>query len=209
MNTVKCLSYLGVSVKSNIMQIMLQLLSKMINEMNLQQITFFQFLLKDLSHCPLVEALKLSLPIIFEIQIRYKMENSVYWQVEYLKYTTKYGLSQDNFDFIMSRIIQNINQLDSKIAKELLLCLYHKNYKTKNFINVINKCSHIFINNIEYMTSQDIEVILSKMINKYLTESDVFYDEQFINETVEHLINKEESFESMGYILKKFNKIVN
>lgn len=207
-NAVKYLSYLGVSVNSNIMQILLQLLSKMINEMNLQQITFFQFLLKDLPHCPLVEALKLSLPIIFEIQLRYKMENSIYLQVEYLKYTTKHELSQNNFDFIMSKIIQNINQLDFKIAKELLLCLYHKNYKTENYINEINTCIRILIDNIKYMTILDIEAILSKMMNKNLIESDIFYDEQFINKIVEHIINKQESFVSIGYILKKLNKIV-
>lgn len=209
LNIAKCLSYLGVSVKSNIMQIMLHLLSKMINEMNLQQIIFFQFLLKELSQCPLVDALKLALPIIFETQVQYKLEDNIYFQVESLNYITKYGLSQNAFDFVMSRITKNTNQMDFKTTKNLLLNLYYKNYETDKYINVINKCLQTCINNMEFMMStSDIEAILSRMINKYLTDSYIFYNEQFLNTIVEQLIKKQESFESIGFIVKKLNQIV-
>lgn len=209
MNSVKCLSYLGVSVKSNIMQVLLQLISKMINEMSLQQITFLHFLLKELSSCPLVDALTLALPIVFETQVQYKIEDNVYLLVRFLNYVAKHNLSQETFDFVMSRIIKNINQLNPKIVKSLLLCLYYKGYSTDKYINVINKCIQMFVDHIELIAnSSDIEAILTRMLNKYLTESEIFYDEQFINTIIKYLIEKQESFHNISYIVKKLNKIV-
>ncbi|VVC33957.1 Hypothetical protein CINCED_3A003898 [Cinara cedri] len=208
MNSVKCLSYLGVSVNSNIMQVLLQLISKMINEMSLKQITFLHFLLKELSSCPLVDVLTLALPIVFETQIQYKIEDNVYWQVRFLNYIAKHNLSQESFDFVMSRIIKNIDQLNPKIVKSLLLCLYYKGYSTEKYINVIDKCIHIFINRIELIAdTSDIEAILTRMLYKYKEESEVFYNEQFIDALIEYLIEKQESFQNLSYIVKKLNKI--
>lgn len=209
MNSVKCLSYLGVSVNSNIMQILLQLMSKMINDMSLQQITFLHFLLKDLSSCPLVDALKLALPIVFETQVQYKLEDNVYWQVEFLNYIAKHRLSQETYDFVMSRILRNIDQINPKIVQSLLLCLYYKNYSTEKYIDTIDRCLQYYMNHLEDITNiSDIEAILSRMIHKYLTESEIFYNERFINTIIEFIIKKEENFEDLAFILKKLNKIV-
>lgn len=209
MNCVKYLCYLEVSVNSNIMQIMLQLISKMMNDLSLNQITFLHFLLKELTSCPLVDALKLALPIVFETQVQYKLEDNVYWQLEFLNYITKHKLSQETFDFVMSRIIRNFGQLNPKMIKSLLLCLYYKDYSTEKYINTINKCLQIYKNRIEFIADfSDIEAILSRMINKYLLESEIFYNEEFINTILSYIIKKQERFENIGYIIKKLNRIV-
>lgn len=191
------------------MQIMLQLISKMINEMSLHQITFLHFLLKDLSSCPLVDALKLALPIVFETQVKYKLEDNVHWQVEFLNYITKHRLSQETYDFVISKIIRNIDQLNYKMIKTLLLCLYYKDYSTDKYINVINKCLDIYLDHIELVGNiSDIEALLTRMINKYFYDSEEFYNEQFINKIIGYLMNKGMQFENMSFILKKLNKIV-
>lgn len=209
MNSVKCLSYLGVSVNSNIMQMLLQLISKMINDMSLQQITFLHFLLKELSSCPLVDALKLALPIVFETQVQYKLEDNLYWQVEFLNYIAKHRLSQETYDFVMSRIIRNIDQISPKIVQNLLLCLYYKHYSTEKYIDTISRCLQYYTNHLDYIADiSDVDAILSRMINKYSTDSELFYNEQFIYTIVEFVMKKEESFEVLAYILKKLNRIV-
>jgi len=191
------------------MQMMLQLISKMINDMSLQQITFLHFLLKELPSCPLVDALKLALPIVFETQVQYKLEDNLYWQVESLNYIAKHRLSQETYDFVMSRIIRNIDQINPKTVQSLLLCLYYKNYSTEKYIDTINKCLQYYMNRLEYIADiSDIEAILSRMINKYSTDSELYYNEQFINTVVELLIKKEESFENIAFIIKKLNRIV-
>jgi FAST kinase domain-containing protein 2 len=209
MNSVKCLSYLGVSVNSNIMQMLLQLISKMINDMSLQQITFLHFLLKELSSCPLVDALKLALPIVFETQVQYKLEDNLYWQVEFLNYIAKHRLSQETYDFVMARIIKNIDQISPKIVQSLLLCLYYKNYSTEKYIDTINRCLQYYTNHLEYIADiSDVEAIVSRMINKYSTDSELFYNEQFINTIMEFMIKNEQSFENLAFIVKKLNRIV-
>lgn len=211
MNCIKCLSYLGISVNTNIMQTNLQLISKMINDMSLRQITFLHFLLKDLSPCPLVDALNIALPIVFETQVRHQVDDTIliYSQVDFLNYVTKYKLSQETFDFIMSKIIKNIDQLNPKMIQSLLCSLYHKGYSTDKYINTINKCLQIYTSRMDYITDFSyIEVILIRMIVKYFTESDVFYNEHFINTVVDYVIKKQESFENIGYLMKKLNKIV-
>ncbi|CAH1732231.1 unnamed protein product [Aphis gossypii] len=208
MNSVKCLSYLGVSVNSNIMQMLLQLISKMINDMSLQQITFLHFLLKELPSCPLVDALKLALPIVFETQVQYKLEDNLYWQVEFLNYIAKHGLSQETFDFVMTRIIRNIDQISPKIVQSLLLCLYYKNYSTEKYIDLINRCLQYYMNHLDYIADiSDIDAILLRMINKYSTDSELFYSEEFINKIIEFMMKNEESFENSAFILKKLNRI--
>lgn len=191
------------------MQIQLQLISKMINDMSLQQITFLHFLLKDLVPCPLVKALKIALPIIFEIQVKYKLEDNISWQIEYLGYVTKHRLSQKTFDFLMSKISNNCDQLQCKMVKSVLHNLYHKDYSTEKYVDLINRCLHNLIKNEEFSTNiSEIEILLKRMINKYLTESEMFYNEQFINSILEHLIEKNTSFENVCHVIKKLNKIV-
>lgn len=188
---------------------LLQLISKMINDMNLQQITFLHFILKDLSSCPLVDALKLALPIVFETQVQYKLEDNVYQQVEFLNYITKHNLSQESFDFVMSRIINNIDQINLKNVKNLLFCLYCKNYANDKYIDIINRCLKVYTHRIELVGNiTDIEAILSKMINKYLTESEHFFNEEFAFKVIAFIIKKEEKFEDGTFILKKLNRIV-
>lgn len=209
MNNVKCLCYLNISVNSNIMQMQLQLISKMINDMSLNQICFLQFLLKDLLPCPLVDALKIALPIIFEIQIKYKLEDNEYYLMEYLNYTTKYRLSQETFDFLISKIKNNFDKLNPEMVRSVLLNLYHIDYSTDKYINLINRCLQIYMNHLNCSTNiLEVEAILTRMINKYFKDSEVFYHEQFINRIVDHLITSKHSFEDIGYILKKLNKIV-
>lgn len=209
MSSVKCLSYLGVSVNSNIMQMQLQLISKMINDMSLKQITFLHFLLKDLLPCPLVDALKLALPIVFETQIKYKLDDNIFWHLDYLNYITKHGMSQKTFDFLVSKIISNVDQLHPKCIKTLLLNLYHKDYSTDNYINIINKCLNIYLDRVEYISNiSEIEALLNRMILKYHTESESFYNEQYINKLVDYLIIKQENAYNILFIMKKFNRIV-
>jgi hypothetical protein len=181
----------------------------MINDMSLHQITFLHFLLKDLSSCPLVDALKLALPIVFETQVKYKLEDNVYWQIEFLNYITKQRLSQETYDFVMSKIIRNIDLLNYKMIKTLLLCLYYKDYSTEKYINVVNKCLDIYLDHIELVGNiSDIEALLTRMINKYLYDSKEFYNEQFINKIIAYLMKKKMKFEEIGFVIKKLNKIV-
>lgn len=208
-NSIKCLSYLGVSVNSNVMQMLLQLISKMVNEMSLQQISFLHFLVKDLPPCPLIDALKLALPIVFETQVQYKLDENVNGQVEFLNYITKHKLSQRTFDLVMSRVLKNIDRLNPRNMKNLLLFLYHKDYSTDKYLNEINKCLSIYKNNLESIAHiSDIEAILNRMVTKYLNESEMFYNEEFINSLVSHLIKKNEHFGDVGFVVKKLNKIV-
>lgn len=188
---------------------LLQLISKMINDMNLHQITFLHFILKDLPSCPLVDALKIALPIVFETQVQYKLEDNVYRQVEFLSYIIKHNLSQESFDFVMSRIINNIEQINPKNVKNLLLCLYSKNYSTEKYIDIINRCLSVYMHRIELVGNiSDMEAILSKMMFKYLTDSEDFFNEQFVFKIIEYIIAKDIKFEDAAYVLKKLNKIV-
>ncbi|XP_050527308.1 uncharacterized protein LOC126897620 [Daktulosphaira vitifoliae] len=208
LNSIKCLSYLKVSVKSNIMQMMLQIISKMINELSLQQMTFLHFLLKDLVSCPLVDALKLALPIVFETQIRYKMVENLHLEIEFLNYITKHRLSQNTFDLVMSRIVKHFDQINPSLVKNLVCSLYSYGFSTEQYINIINKCLNILITHSDsYLTVNDIEAVLSKMISKTQNESSLFYNEPFSNYIVELLIKKQADFETLSYIIKKFNKI--
>lgn len=209
LNSIKCLLYLGVSVKSNIIQMFLQLLSKMINDMSLQQIIFLHFLLKNELTCPLADALKIALPIVFETQIQNKLDNNIYQQVECLSYITKQRLSQEVFDFVMSKIIKNIDELNTTIFKRLLLLLYFKDYSTEKYIYIINKYLKLYMNRTDFVGDiLYIEAVLSRMLNKYFTDSKLFYNEYFLNSVVEYLIKNQENFENIGYIIKKLNKIV-
>ncbi|XP_050439340.1 uncharacterized protein LOC126844902 isoform X2 [Adelges cooleyi] len=208
LTNIKCLSYLGVPVNSNIMQMLLQIMSKMVNELSLQQIMFLQFLLKDLSSCPLVDALKLALPIVFEAQIQYKMIDNLYWQVEFLNYITKHKLSQGTFDFVMSKINQNFHEINPSLAKNLVCTLYQYGYSTEQYISIINKCLNILMSQPKcHLTISDTEAILSKMINKYLLVSEIFYNELFINHTIDQILKKQTSFEALSFIVKKINKV--
>jgi len=66
----KTLLWLNVSSNSLLSQALLQMISKNVNKLTIQQLMFLTFLMKQCPSSPLVEALKLSTPVVFEATVR-------------------------------------------------------------------------------------------------------------------------------------------
>lgn len=73
-NIFSVLLYLGVSANSLLSQNILQMLTKYVNEFTLGQICFLSYLLRNVDSSPLSEALKMSLPIVFDTSVRARLD---------------------------------------------------------------------------------------------------------------------------------------
>ncbi len=69
----KSLLFLEVPSDSILSQHLLQMISKNVNRLTTAEIIFLQFLLHKCASNPLVDALKLALPIIFETNVRFQL----------------------------------------------------------------------------------------------------------------------------------------
>lgn len=70
---VRALKYLGVSTNTILGQHLLQQLSKSINLMDVRQLTTLRLILKDSATSPLVDSLKIALPVVFDSNVRFQL----------------------------------------------------------------------------------------------------------------------------------------
>lgn len=73
LDILKTLKFLNISTNSILSQTLLQIVSKTINELNINQLVFTSYLIRDAPSSPIVEALKISIPIVFNTNIRSKL----------------------------------------------------------------------------------------------------------------------------------------
>lgn len=70
----KALLFLNVSANSSLCQNLLQMISKSVNKLTIAQTVFLTFLVKQCSSSPLVDALKIATPVVFEAIIRPQLD---------------------------------------------------------------------------------------------------------------------------------------
>lgn len=77
----KVLSTLGIRNNSYVMAAILKMIGGHLNNMSLGQITFLSFLLSKQRHHPLVDGLKLALPLVLQVQIEQQLDSDNMTQV--------------------------------------------------------------------------------------------------------------------------------
>ncbi|CAH0395361.1 unnamed protein product [Bemisia tabaci] len=131
-NWLKCLSYFRVPANTRIMQVLLNLISKQVNHLSIQEIVYIDFLLSHQDKCPLVDALQIALPIVFEVKVEREMDSSnLEYLRECLQYASSKSVSKSCFNFLVSLLSAYDRDIPPKVAASILrsLCAWPEHQK--------------------------------------------------------------------------------
>lgn len=204
----KIVTYVGVPKNSTIVLVLLQLLRHNLNDLNLQQIIFLDFLLGNYSGVPLAEALKIALPIVFDIQLPIKMEReNIQSLKEYLHYASKHQLSNQSVDLILSKTINCQERYDAKTAKSIIWSICDMRPRPC-FEKLLKKNVRVLTQVLDELPFKDVDITLKKLMNSYTKyEYAYFRNEEFCNAVACLAMDKNLSLDQCIYVMKKLEQL--
>ncbi|KAK4885237.1 hypothetical protein RN001_001508 [Aquatica leii] len=206
----KVVSYLGVSPNSTIVQTLLQVIRYNINDLSLQQLMFLDFLLKQFKSSPLVEALLIAIPIVFEVHLPMHMDRgNVVNLIDYLQFISRKRVSEQCISLIVNNLneyLENDNFLEPKLAKSIIwsICDMQEN---EFFESVLRRALNIVLSSIDSLTWQDLETTLSKLSVKYSSKCSYYYHDVFFDFCANYVTDKNLGFEEAIFTLRKLAKV--
>lgn len=225
-DALKVVSYVGVPAQSTIVQILLQLIRQNINFLTLKQIIFMEFLLTksrhnfDKDNTPLVEALKLALPIVFDVNLPLKMDrDDVNALTSYLFYaaSSTNGLSASSIELICDALLQpHIEFTHAQISKSVVWSICDMPVSSELCEPLLKKALKALTVHLDELNYNDVDTTLSKLVRNYASEKYAFYyDELFFDSCTNYLIanarrrsGEFDDFKTLLYVLRKFIRIV-
>lgn len=207
---IKILSVLGVQPNSEIYHSFLDLAKQEINRATLMQIVFLDFILQkvDAKKNPLVAALRLSFPIIFQMHIGQQTDHeNVPQLIDYLGFISRNRVNRKTALIVMNALILHGDTFSAEEARKIAWSLCDdvnpcSEQREKLFSNVMDCLSM----KLRDLSVEILENTVSKMAKKYAKHPNM-YHERFLNETANLLLERELDFTRISYFLKGFNRM--
>lgn len=207
----KILLYFGISPNSTICLTLLHLIRHQINDISLGQIVFLEFLLIKCEPTPLVEALKMALPMLLQIQLSSKMDHENTGQLtDLLMFVTRYRVADQCVMNIISGLTMHGDRLTTDEARNIIRSLCElRASKQINFDKLLENCVNVLCTNRDpALKFEQLENTLSHMTDKCLQKCDQFYSERFWMLCADLVVDRDETFLNSIYVQRKFGKIV-
>lgn len=208
-DALKILIYIGVPTDSVICVHLLHTIKHQINDVSLGHIIFLNYLLKKMESTPLVEAFKIALPMLLQIQIGTKMDHeNVAQLVELLTFVAHNRVSDQCVMNIVSALTMHGDNLSSSEARSIIWSLAELKTITSNHEKLVRNCFLVLENSIDELQFKDVAVILDKIIEKYSSQCMAFYSETFYQRCVDFCLHHNVNLMDAIYVQRKLNKIV-
>lgn len=206
--SLKVMSFMGVSSNGTIVQVLLQILRHKVNELSLQQIIFVDFILNQMKPSPISDALLIALPIVFEIQLPIKMDrDNIFQLVDCLQYISKKKVSEKCVETVVNSILKCPAEIDAKLAVGIIWSI--TDMKADEFFEpLLNMALEHLIPSMNTLPFNEIETTLGKLVNKFTPKLTFYYNERYFDKCAMYVIDKDLGLESATFVLRKFNKIV-
>ncbi|KAJ2944697.1 hypothetical protein O0L34_g4054 [Tuta absoluta] len=209
---IKVLSYLGVSVDSLIMQTLLQMIRCEINRLNIRQIMFVDFLLSKFdSKNHLVDALRLALPLAFQIHLSYEIDNEdIMLLKDMLSYSCTHDLPDRCVNNIVTGLLLHDQRIDAQIAKSVIWSLCQINctesvYPTR--VQLLHICYDILTQSIDKLSYDDVLRTAAKIKGRVLEKHPEYYHEQIVDAIANYVVNNKIEFEKGLLVARVLSRI--
>ncbi|XP_037876302.1 uncharacterized protein LOC101745283 isoform X1 [Bombyx mori] len=206
----KVLSYLGVSVNSLIVQTLLQIIRCEINSIGIRQIIFLDFILhrfKEKNH--LVEALKMALPLAFQIHLPLEIDND---DMQLLKDMLAYCCHHNLPDRCINNVVAGLllHDQDPASARSIVMYLSYVNcteevYPTR--ANLLKGCFSVLAENMDDLQYNEVVKVASRVKSRILDKHPEFYHEQMLDAMGDYVIKHKVGFEKALLIARIFSRI--
>ncbi|XP_055641628.1 FAST kinase domain-containing protein 2, mitochondrial-like [Toxorhynchites rutilus septentrionalis] len=206
--SLKILTYFGVGSSSEIVTILLHLLRHQINDINLDHIVFLNFILTKMDRSPLIEALLLALPMLFQIQIAYKMDHENIQQlVDLLGFISKHRVSDRCVMNVVSALTLHGTNLSGMQAADALKALTEFSFFEPQYLKLLENIFIALTERIDEVNFKTIDFIMKKIVDKNLEKYPMFYNEDYFRRCAQFIVDHNIGLLNALYFQKKFNKI--
>lgn len=209
----KVLTYLNVPVNSLIVQTMLQLIRCNINVLNIRQVMFLHFLLSRFdSKNHLVDALKLALPLVFQIHLPIELDNEDLPLLrEMLNYCCTHDLPDRCINNVVTGLLLHDQAIDGAAARSIIWSLCDANcteelYPTR--VQLLHICYDILSQNLSQLTYDDVLRTVAKVKGRILDKHPEYYHEQFMDAAAGYVVRNEVPFEKALLVARVLSRIV-
>lgn len=210
LTTLKVLSFFGLKSESIMSKRMLNLIKDKINELTPNQLIFLNFLLKKQDSTPLIEALKIAIPIVFEVNLSQNMDHDnpvELAEVLHFASISSMKVTKKSLTSIFTALTIHGKNLSVEVAKSVVWSLSALKALDETSVRLLSNCIKILSTNCRDLSFHDIETTLDFMIESVARGYREFYSEEFFNNAARIAIENNEEFIKASYIQKKFNKI--
>ncbi|CAO1408714.1 unnamed protein product [Diamesa tonsa] len=207
-DSLKILNYFGLRSDSSVVVRLLHMVKEQINDLSLGHLLFLNFLFKKMDRTPLIEAISLAIPLVFDIQLSTKLDhNNTQQLTEMLQFATTVKVSDKNIMAIVTALTIHGESLTVDEAKSVVWSFSQMKTFDHSYDKLLFNVMKVLNDNYMKMSFESIEITISKMIDSIVMGNMMFYDEKFFNNCVQHMIETNIGFVRSIYILKKFNRI--
>lgn len=209
----KFLSFLGVPCDSLIVQTLLQLIRCNIDSINIRQIMFLDFMLTRFdSKNHLVDALKLALPLAFQIHLPLELDNrDLPLLRDMLSYCCTHDLPDRCINNVVTGLLLHDQTIDAQVAKSIIWSLCQINCTEEIFptrVQLLHICYDILMQSLDTLTYDDVLRTAAKIKGRVLEKHPEYYHEQLMDAIANYVVKNEVEFEKGLLVARVLSRIV-
>lgn len=206
--SLKILAYFEAPVNSVIVQTVFHLIRHQINDLNLQQIIFLHFICSKFDSNPIVEALTIALPMVFESNLKHKMDQeNINHLAQLLKYATQNRVSDSCISRIMEAISCHNQSLEGRPAMQVVVSMLRMSKNDPLFVKTAQQAMTEIASSLKHYSYDEISYLLEKLAEKCSKHRE-FYNEEFVDKCASHVIENDLGFHNAVWTLRRISKIV-
>lgn len=208
-DAMKILNYVGVPPNSDISMTLLHLVRHQINDISLGQIVFLEFLMKKFDSTPLVEAFRIALPMLMQIQLAGKMDHENRAQLtDLLQFAARNPLSEQARMHVVAALTLHGTDLSLDEARSVVWSLCDLSEFGETHERLLHNCLEVLCDSLARLPFDVVETTLTKMVTRYHMQREAaFYDDEFYARCARYVIDKDVGFLNAVYVQRKFNRI--
>lgn len=162
----KAMVFFDIPTTSIIVQMILQMLRNSMPQLSLKGLSFLDFLLNKCENTPLVKALKIALPIIYETHLTVKLDRENIISIrDAFSFMSKRSTNAETFNILIHALLNCKQPMDPLVAQSLLWSCCDLRCYPNDLPQALNHIQNTLAQNTNYLDRQAIIMLLS-MIEK-------------------------------------------
>lgn len=213
---IKVLNRLGVKSNTKMMQQLLHLLKDNLNLLTISQLAFLNLMLKQMDSTPLVDALLIAIPVVFNLQISDQLDHERPEEIQKIFHHitfTEMKIGKKALLNIITALALHGNSLSLNVATSCMISLSrvpNDVIQEQPAMKLIENCLKIL--NSPQVIFTDFNLVgsvLFKMIMRYKDTRylEMFYNSTFFNKVADLVVQDDLGFDKAFQVISAFNDI--
>ena len=204
----KTLVFCHVAADSHIIQTLLHLIKSRVNDLELHQIIFLNFLLKKIK-CPLSDALIIALPVVFQTQLETQLDmQNVKLMCDSLRYAIDQRLSVNKVKFIADNLLANSRRWETNNVCGIIWSLGKvRNLSDYGLSPLLENALSRLAKLVYRLEKRDLERTLVVTGENYNSRSRHWYNEEVCRETAQRVVQEQWPLSATSSVGRTFSKM--